>query len=152
MSRSVTEPAAPISGTRVAASAPPNCTETTPPRTRTGAGTLEGRSTRVRLWHRGAWDRRADREGGSGGRAGGRLPAPGSPFAQVGPLGAERGVVTVPGVDPRVVVVDVEDPVLDVVDQGLEALVVVAAGRSDATGEQRVPGEDVGGAGRVVVG
>ena len=38
-SRMTTEPPAPMTGTRVAASAPPNCTETMPARTRTGAGT-----------------------------------------------------------------------------------------------------------------
>ena len=37
--RRVTDPAAPIAGTRVAASAPPNWTETMPMRTSTGAGT-----------------------------------------------------------------------------------------------------------------
>ena len=38
-SRMTTEPPAPMTGTRVAASAPPNCTETMPASTRTGAGT-----------------------------------------------------------------------------------------------------------------
>ena len=38
-SRMTTDPPAPMTGTRVAASAPPNCTETMPASTRTGAGT-----------------------------------------------------------------------------------------------------------------
>src|SRR6188472_60733 len=37
--RSRTDPPAPISGTRVAARAPPNCTDTIPPSTSNGAGT-----------------------------------------------------------------------------------------------------------------
>ena len=44
-SRMTTEPPAPISGMSVAASAPPNCTETIPARTRTGAGTVLRRDT-----------------------------------------------------------------------------------------------------------
>ena len=38
-SRMTTEPPAPMTGTRVAASAPPNWTETMPARTSRGAGT-----------------------------------------------------------------------------------------------------------------
>ncbi len=38
--RMTTDPPAPMTGTRVAASAPPNCTETMPARTSSGAGTL----------------------------------------------------------------------------------------------------------------
>ena len=38
-SRMTTDPAAPITGTSVAASAPPNCTETMAASTSTGAGT-----------------------------------------------------------------------------------------------------------------
>ena len=73
----------------------------------------------------------------------GRLPAALEPLAQVRALDAERGVGAVPGVDPGVVVVHVEDPLGDVGIQGLEALARVL-GVSDPPREKRVPCEQMG--------
>ncbi|GAB4077738.1 hypothetical protein GCM10028781_25060 [Nostocoides australiense] len=46
-SRMVTDPAAPMCGIKVAASAPPNCTETMPASTNNGAGTRSAAVTRA---------------------------------------------------------------------------------------------------------
>ena len=79
-----------------------------------------------------------------------RSPAAGAPLRQRGPLGAQRRVLAVARVEPGVVRQPVEQLVLDVVDQGARRC---PARRSfaDAAGEQRVAGDQVRVAGRVVV-
>src|SRR6478735_8054249 len=70
------------------------------------------------------------------------LPASCAPLGEVRALGAQRGVLPVPRVDPRVVRQDVEDPLLDVVDQAGEALGVLLR-VAHAAGEEAVAGEHV---------
>src|SRR5690606_13482366 len=67
-------------------------------------------------------------------------PAPGAPLRQRRAFGAEGAVVAVAGIEPGVVRQPVEDLPLDVVDEGLEVL-LVAEGVADPAGEQRVAGE-----------
>src|SRR3954454_243463 len=69
-------------------------------------------------------------------------PAALAPLREVWALGAQRGVLAVPGIDPRVVRQDGEDPLLDVVDQAGEALRLLLR-VAPAAGEELVAGEDV---------
>src|SRR5690606_10863730 len=71
-----------------------------------------------------------------------RSPAARPPLRQRWPLGAERAVVAVTGIEPGLVGQPVEDLAFHVPDEGVEVL-GVAPGVSDATGEQRVAGEQV---------
>src|SRR4051812_10692955 len=77
------------------------------------------------------------------------LPAPFAPLRQVRALLAERRVVPVPGVEPRLVGEPVEDLAFEVVHQGREVCGV--RGPPGATREQRVAREQVRGPVRVVV-
>src|SRR5690606_12046980 len=70
-----------------------------------------------------------------------RSPAALPPLLQLRPLRAERGVVAVPRVEPRLVGQHVEHPLLDVGHQLLEVLRTRRL--ADTAGEQRVTGEQV---------
>src|SRR3954447_10888906 len=65
-----------------------------------------------------------------------------APLPEVRALGAQRGVLAVPGVDPRVVRQDGEEPLLDVVDEAGEPLRVLL-GVADPAGKEAVAGEHV---------
>ena len=82
----------------------------------------------------------------------GVLPAAFAPRGQAGTLGAQRGVVTVAGVDDGGVVVDVEHPGGDVVEQPLE--IAGLPSLADSAGEQAIAGEQLSDAagGRAVEG
>src|SRR5690606_29193883 len=78
-------------------------------------------------------------------------PAPLAPLAEGRALGTEDRVPAVPRIDPGRVVEDVEHTGGDVLDETVEALARVL-GVAHAAGEERVAGEQVGGAVRVDVG
>src|SRR5215217_4694933 len=64
------------------------------------------------------------------------------PLAEMRPLGADRGVLAVPRVDPGLVRECAEQPLLDVVDQAGEPRRVLLR-VADPAGEEAVPGEHV---------
>ena len=64
-------------------------------------------------------------------------PAPVAPLREVGTLGAERGVVAVAWVEPRLVGEAVEDPFGDVVDRAAETSQVSSCPRPQGRGCRR---------------
>src|SRR3954469_17932619 len=80
-----------------------------------------------------------------------RSPAAGAPLVEVRALRAQRRVVAVAGIEPRVVVVDVEHAGRDVLAERVEALAGVLR-VADASREETVAGEEVRVPGRFGVG
>src|SRR5271154_7207498 len=72
----------------------------------------------------------------------GGLPTPLAPGGEAGTLGAQCGVVAVAGVDDGGVVVDVEHPGGDVIEQLVE--IAGLPSLADATGKQAIAGEQLG--------
>src|ERR1700728_1837522 len=70
-----------------------------------------------------------------------RSPAARAPGGEAGTLGAQRGVVAVAGVDDGGVVVDVEHPGGDVIEQLLE--IAGLPSLADTTGKQAIAGEQL---------
>src|SRR4029453_19055334 len=69
------------------------------------------------------------------------LPAPRTPRSEMRPLGVQRGVVAVAGMNPRVFVKAPEDLAFKIIHQGREVFGIVGLARS--TREEAVTGEQM---------
>src|SRR5699024_1252627 len=71
-----------------------------------------------------------------------RSPAAFAPLPKTGTLGAQSGVASVSGIDPRVIGHRPEHTLLHIAEQCPKVL--VGPGPTDTTGKEAVPGEQVG--------